>query len=242
MWALVLLVLGVAHAETADEVIAKARAANQVSSSIQKLRMTATKGSVTQTREVELKTRREGDVVKTYMRFTAPSDYAGMAFQQIDNPGKADEMLVWRPAEHRTSRISGAARNGTFFGDFTYEDLEFRSAAEGAHTLTDAPDAWVVETKPTDSAAYSKIVATISKADLIAHKVQFYDNKTGALVKELEVTKTGKEGARNVVLETTMKNVQKNTSTKIEVLSQKFDVSKEELPDDTFTPAYLEKG
>jgi hypothetical protein len=243
MVALVWLVLGSAWAQTADEVVAKARAANQMSSSIQMLRLTWTKGGQPRVRELELRTRREGDVVKTYMKWTTPSDVAGMAFQQIDNPGKSDELLMWQPAYQRTQRISGTARTGAFFGDFTFEDLEIRSAADGAHALGTgaAADVWVIETTPLQGSSYSKIVATISKADLVARKVQFYD-KTGALAKELTVVKTAQEGARTVVLESEMRDVKKDSKTRIEVLSHRFDVSKDELPDETFTPAYLEKG
>jgi hypothetical protein len=243
MWALVLLVLGSAWAQTADEVVAKARAANQVSSSIQMLRLTHVKPSGQRVREMELRTRREGDVLKTYMRYTTPSDVAGMAFQQIDNPGKSDELLMWQPAYQRTQRISGSARTGVFFGDFTYEDLEIRSAADGVHTFGAGAtsDAWVIDTKPVDGSNYSKIVTTISKSDLVAKKVQFYD-KTGALAKELSVVKTLQEGTRTIVVETEMRDAKKDSKTRIEVLSHRYDLTKEELPDETFTPAYLEKG
>ncbi|MEQ1505799.1 MAG: outer membrane lipoprotein-sorting protein [Myxococcota bacterium] len=233
-----------AQAETPDEVIAKAREANRVESSIQTIRMTiASKSGSERVREVELKSRREGDVVKSYMRITSPADIAGTQLLLVDNPGKSDQQMLYLPAYKRVNFISGAGRKGSFVGsDFSFEDFEIREAAGGTHKITsDTAEAWVVETTLTDSdTSYTKISATIGKADLVVKKVEFYD-ATG-LLKVLEVTKTAKDGAVTLPIETTMTNVQKGTKTKLEIVAHKLNVPKTELPDDTFTQAYLERG
>lgn len=232
------------YAETADEVVKKAQEANRVDSSIQTVKMTIVKKSgPEQVRELELRSRREGEVSKTYMRLVSPSDLAGTQLLLVDNPGKRDEQLLYLPAYKRVNMVSGSARKGSFVGsDFAYEDFEVREAAAGAHTMVeDAADHWVIDTALSGSdTSYTKIRATIGKADLVLRKVEFYD-ATG-LLKVLEVKRTEKDGAVTLAVETEMTNVQKGTHTTLEILSHKLNVTKEQLPDDTFTRAYLERG
>lgn len=244
MFALLLTLLPAARAETADEVIAKVRAANRVESSIQTVQMTlVSKTGSSRTREIELRTRREGDVVKTHMKMLAPSDVAGIQFLMVDNLGKPDEQYQCLPALHKVNQISGSARKGDFVGsDFTYEDLEIREAASGTHTLAgDTAEAWTIETQVAPGGAYSKIRSTIYKSDMIIHKVEFFDT-AGALVKVLEVEQTAKDGAVTLPVRTKMTNVQKGTKTLLEITKHRIGVPKTELPDDTFTRAYLERG
>lgn len=244
MFALLLALLPLAHAETADEVIAKARAANRVESSMQKLTMTiVAKGGATRSREVDLRSRREGEVVKTYMRILSPSDVAGTQLLMVDNPGKVDEQLVYLPAFKQVNAVSGGARKGNFVGsDFTYEDLEIREAATGTHTMaSEAADAWVIQTTMAPGGAYSKLLSTIGKTDLVIRKVEFYDT-AGALMKVLTVKRTEKEGAVTLPVETELANVQKGTKTVLVITEHHLNVPKTDLPDDTFTRAYLERG
>lgn len=235
---------GTAQAETAEEVVAKARAANRVESSIQTIRMTVVgKSGGERSRELELRSRREGDVSKTYFRLTAPSDVAGTQLLLVDNPGQSDSIMLYLPAYKKVNRVSGASRRGSFVGsDFAYEDFEVREAAAGQHTLVeDKADAWVIDTALNDAdSSYTKVRATIRKSDLVAERIEFYD-KDG-LLKVLEVKKTVKDNGVSLPVETEMTNVQKNTHTKLVIVSHKLNVSKTDLPDETFTQSYLERG
>ena len=239
----VLLALGAARAETADEVVAKAREANQVESSIQTVKMTiVSKTGSERVRDLELRSRRDGETVSSYIELTSPTDVAGTKMLMIDHPDQTDEQLMYLPAYKRVNRISGAQRKGSFVGsDFTYEDMEIRQAAEGKHTLVEEnADVWVIETIPTDSPQYSKIRSHISKSDHLARKVEFFDDK-GEAVKVLDVGKTAQEGTVTIPLESTMTNVQKGTKTVLAITAHKLNVSAEELPAETFTPAFLER-
>ncbi|MEZ4235866.1 MAG: outer membrane lipoprotein-sorting protein [Myxococcota bacterium] len=244
-WILSLTLLAVtAHAETADEVIEKARAANRVDSSIQTIKMTVVgKSGGERSRELELRSRREGDVSKTYFRLTAPSDVAGTQLLLVDNPGQTDELSLYLPAYKKVNQVAGSARRGSFVGsDFSYEDFEVREAAAGKHTMVeDNADAWVIDTALDDAdSSYTKIRATIRKADLVAEKIEFYD-KDG-LLKVLEVGKTVKDNGVSLPVETDMTNVKKGTHTKLESVSHELNVDKTKLPDETFTRSYLERG
>lgn len=232
-----------ARAETADEVIAKARAANRIESSIQTIQMTiVSKAGSERVRDIELRSRREGEVTKTYFRLLAPSDVAGTQLLLVDNPGQLDEQLLYLPAYKRVNFVSGSARKGSFVGsDFSYEDFEVREAAVGTHIMAeDKADAWVIDTALTGDSSYQKIRTTIGKSDLVVRKIEFFD--ASGLLKVLEVKKTEKDGAVSIPVETEMTNVQKGTRTRLVISSHKLGLTKEELPDDTFTKGYLERG
>jgi len=243
VWALLSLVMSVGRAETADEIIARARAANQVSSSIQNLRMTITRGSQSRTRDLVLKSRREADgTVKTRMDVAAPSDVAGTKLLMIQHANAPIEQYVYLPATKRLNRLAASQRTGNFLGsDFNYEDLEFRSAAEGSRSITaDTPTEWEITTVTPEGSSYAKVVVHMDKAMLIAKKVEFFDKKTGTLAKELLVNKIEKDGARNVPVETQMRNVKTGGFTTITIQSHQYDVGTDVLPDETFTPQALE--
>lgn len=243
MFVALLALLASARAQTADEVIQQARQANRIESSIQSIKMTiVSKSGSERIREVELRSRREGDVTKTYFRLLAPSDVAGTQLLLVDNPGQLDEQLLYLPAYKRVNFVSGSARKGSFVGsDFSYEDFEVREAAVGTHTLAEqTPEVWVIETALTGESTYTKIRTTIGKADLVVRKIEFFD--ASGLLKVLEVKKTEKDGTVSIPVETEMVNVQKGTKTRLQIVSHKLNVTKEELPDDTFTRAYLERG
>lgn len=233
----------VAHADTAEEIIERARAANQVDSSIQTLRMVVvSKGGSERVKELELRSRRETDKVSSYIEVKSPSDVAGVKLLMIDHESATDEQLTYLPQFKRVNRISGSSRKGAFIGsDFSYEDLDIREAAEGQHTLVEETElAWVIDTVPEDSVQYSRIRAHISKADHVARTVEFFDKKDQPL-KRLEVQQVVVEGDVSLPTSSKMSNLQRGTHTILEITDHKLNVSEEELPAETFTSAYLER-
>ena len=235
--------LGIAGAETADEVVSRAQQANQVSSSVQAVTMTnVSKGGSKQTRNLELKSRRSEGRVATYLHVLTPADQAGTKMLMIDHAEKADEQMVYLPAFKRTNRISGSSRKGSFVGStFSYEDLDIREAAEGEHAMfEERDDAWVIDTVPADSPQYSKVRSEISKADLVARRITFFDKK-GREFKVLTVQETKQLGEVTLAVRTVMRNVLRGTSTELLVTDVKLDLSQAELPEDTFTQTYLER-
>lgn len=242
MIALLLSLLSPAHAVTADEIVAKARAANQVQSSVQHVRMTlVSKSGSTRVKELDLKSRKAGDVNQTYMRITAPSTEAGVTLLLLDKPGAADEQLLYMPANKSVMMISGSARKGNFVGsDFAYEDFEFRDATVGGMTLAEeTAEGWILEVAP-QSSAYAKVRVTIAKSNLVISKVEFFD--ANGLLKVLEVKRTAVENGVTIAVHTEMTNVVKGTRTVLEITSHQLNVGPDVLPDETFTRAFLERG
>ena len=242
--AIALLLSTAASAETAEEIMEKARAARQVDNSVQTVRMViVSKTGSERVRELELKMKREGDVRKSLARFTSPSDVAGTQLLLVDHPDTLDEQLLYMPAIKRTNRISGKARKGSFMGsDFAYEDMEMSDPPDATHIVTAEDDTtWTIDTKPGEDSSYGRIVTHVTKADFVPRKIEFFDDD-GEALKVLEVSKTELDGALTIAVESVMTNLQKGTATRLVVLEHKLNVPAEELPDDVFTKAHMEMG
>ena len=99
----------------------------------------------------------------------------------------------------------------------------------------------MIDSVPGGGSSYSKMRSTVTKADKVPARVEFFDSK-GTLLKVLTVEETAREG--DVVLPTrsTMENVQKGTRTRLEVLEHRLNVSGTEIPDETFTSAFMERN
>ena len=243
VWMLLAWVSGMAWAETADEIVDKAREANQVASSVQVVTMTiVSKKGNERVRQIELRSRRGEGKVSTYLEVLSPSDVAGTKMLMIDHDDKTDEQMVYLPSFSRVNRISGSSRKGTFLGsDFTYEDLDIREAADGTHTLAEETDStWVIDTVPADSAQYGRVRAHIGKQDFVARKVEFFDPK-GKAVKVLEVEETREVEGGRLAVRTKMTDLERGTHTTLETVSYALNLSEADLPPSTFTAAYLER-
>jgi hypothetical protein len=222
----------------------KARAARQVDNAIQTVRMVIiSKSGSERVRELELKMKRDGDVRKSLAKFTYPADIAGTQLLLIDHPDTVDEQLLYLPAIKRTNRISGKARKGSFMGsDFTYEDMEMSDPPDATHkVISEEGGVWIIDTEPGADSSYSRIVTHVTKADFIPRKIEFFD-QDGDPLKVLLVAKTERDGDITLAVVSTMTNLQRGTSTRLEVLTHRLNVPASELPDEVFTKAYMEKG
>ncbi len=85
-----------AHAaSTPEQILDEARKAQRIDRSIQKIRMTlVSRGGAERVREFELRVRRDGDVLKSWTRFSHPSDVAGTQLVVVDNPDQVDDQLL----------------------------------------------------------------------------------------------------------------------------------------------------
>ncbi|MEM6931155.1 MAG: outer membrane lipoprotein-sorting protein, partial [Myxococcota bacterium] len=192
---------------------------------------------------LELKSRRNGDAAASYIEVKAPSDLAGTKLLALESADGKEEQMLKLASFPGVKRISGSGKRSAFLGsDFTYEDLAIREVARGEHTLfADEAEYWVIETIPSDSPQYAKVRAHITKSDLVARKVEFFDKRDGSLVKVLEVTETAQNGEITLPRRTIMRNVKKGRRTELAVTRQRVDVGVDELPADVFTAEYLER-
>lgn len=242
--ALACLVAPIARAATADEIIANAREAQRVENSIQHLEMVLiSRNGAKRERKFEMRVRRDEKIVRTYVRFSHPSDVAGTQLVVIDNPGQATEQLLYLPALKRTNRIAGKARKGSFMGsDFSYEDLEVSDSEGTTHTLVSETDTtWVIDSKPGPASSYGRIRAHVSKADHLPRKVEFFDVKDQPK-KLLEVLQTETDNGTIIPIRSVMKNLSRGTATELNVTQRRLNVPDTEIPDETFTVGFLERN
>jgi hypothetical protein len=232
-----------AHAETPDEIVARAREAHQVDSAIQRIKLTViSKSGSERVREVLLRSRREGEVQKTRLEVTSPSDVAGFRVLTLDHATGNDERMVYMSSAKKLMYIDSKNQKSTRFidSDLTMEDLQLRDSADGQRTLVeDTADHWVIDTAMGPESSYTKVRATITKADLVLKKLELHD-ATG-LAKTIEVLRTTKVGEEVLPAETLVTDMRRGTKTKLEITEHQLNVGKDVLPDDTFTKANLER-
>ena len=104
---------------------------------IQQMQMTLVgRNGAKRERKFEMRVRKDGEVLRSYVRFSHPTDVSGTQLVIVDNPDKVDEQLLYLPALKRTNRIAGKARKGSFMGsDFSFEDLEISDSSAAKHSL-----------------------------------------------------------------------------------------------------------
>lgn len=160
------------------------------------------------------------DIEKKIMFFVTPADVKGTSFMNWSyTDGRADDQWIYLPALKRTKRISSEGASDYFMGsDFTYDDLGDRHPNEDNHKLlrsenVGGKDCYVVESIPKDADyMYSKTITWVMKDNFLGLKREFYD-EDGKLLKVLSIIKYEKISGYWTILETEMKNVQKNHKT-----------------------------
>lgn len=202
------------------------------------------KRGVVRKRTLEVKSTEEEGLSRTLVRMLAPADVAGTGFLMRENEDGDDDQMIYLPALKRTRRITGSARSRSFMGtDFSYADLEARDLDRTECKLLpeeelEGQPVYLVEARGTgEDETYSRTKMWIHQKTLVPLKVEFYDPK-GKLHKVMKVHKIKKKAGRWVSTVTTMENVQKGSSTKIDLTQ--FD-REATFPPETFTERALER-
>ncbi len=179
--------------------------------------------------------------------FQAPADVRGTGFLQYeyDNSGKEDDRWLYLPALKKSKRISGSSDSDSFMGsDFTYDDWGGRELEDDTHTLLreellDGHAVWVIESKPVnDDDPYSRFITWVRKDTYVEIKAEYYD-RSGELLKVLNVADVRQVDGYWTIFKMTMKNVQDDHQTVIEQLDISYDQG---LDDNLFRVSSLERG
>ncbi len=118
---------------------------------------------------------------KTIMFFESPADVRGTGMFSIDykDGDKSDDQWLYLPSLHKSTRISGGDKSGSFMGsDLTYADMTKKNTNNYDYQLikesekVDGEDAWLIEARPRtqkeqEETGYVKNHAWISKEKLI---------------------------------------------------------------------------
>ncbi len=183
---------------------------------------------------------------KKIMFFQSPADVRGTSFMNWSYAdARDDDQWIYLPALKRTKRITSDGKSDYFMGsDFTYDDLGDRHPGEDTHTLLreetlDGKTCWVVESIPKqEDYMYSKTITWVMKDNYLGLRREFYD-EDGDLLKILTIKKFDNIDGFWTILETDMKNVQKDHKTNMAFNNVQINQG---IPDSRFTERSMTLG
>ena len=194
-------------------------------------------------RKMMMRSRKDGDTRRIFVRFLEPSDVSGTSFLGIDDGGQRTQWL-FLPAIGKTRRISGKQRNAAFVGtDFSYADMDNRDIDDStkqrlADEKVGKQDCFVVEVDPTSSeSAYGKVQLWIAKNSYLPLRIKFFDGG-GTEVKRLTVSEVKKVETRWVITESKMVDLKRQHTTVMKV--SEIDI-RDDIPLEQFEERALER-
>jgi len=206
------------------------------------------RGTARRERVIQSMSRRKDGRLQMLVRFLSPSDVAGTAFLMIERGGGASEQYIYLPGLHRTRRITGREREGSFMGsDFSYADFDRRDTRDSVHrklpdeTIGGVP-AYVIESVPRRGAAesaYGRIQSWVRRDNFLPLRVRFFDRR-GRSLKTLYGRRIRNIEGRPVVVEIRIDNHQTLHTT--ELVVDQLERRRDLLTDAQFTPTALEHG
>lgn len=173
---------------------------------------------------------KENDLSTTIMIFKSPATVKDTRFMQKENDGSSDDKWIFLPALKKVRRIASSDGDKSFMGtDFTYDDMETRDVERDSHELikeesVGEDECYVVKATSIDpeDSQYSYRISWIRKDNFVPVKMEMYD-KSGDLVKVMQVLDLQQISGYWTPLEAIMENVQTGHKTKISVKKIVFD-------------------
>lgn len=237
-------------AETAEEIINKARTKSSVNSVATRSKMEIQKGGTTINILVidQFSSKDAKGLQRTFIGFREPANVKGTRFLMLEKAGGAMDQRIFLPAAGKVRRIAAeSAGNESFMGtDFSYNDVSFMERKTSLDTYTilrkeelDGKTCFVIEAVPKDKKySYSKVIMWIEKENNILLKAEFYDSKD-RIEKFMELSDY-KDVAGILTPHTTkLSTVKVNTSTIIHIEKIQYGTK---IPEKVFTQKYLETG
>ena len=218
------------------------------SKEVSTMRMTITasdNGTIERVADVHFKSEK-GKGSKVLMKFTSPPKIKGTAFLSLKQDGDSNsDQWICFPAYHKARRLSSRKKSDSFLdsdfsnGDISFEYHEGFSFKVIKEQNLDQVPVYVLEgTTTSKESPYSRQIMYIDKKTNLNLKTEFY-NQSGKLFKELAVKKWTKYKNHWAIDEGVMKNLETNSSTKIEFIKRNIQA---DPADKIFTLVHLEKG
>jgi len=177
-------------------------------------------------------------------RFDSPSDIKGVGLLTKDYPGEDNDQWLYLPALDRVRRVSSSRKGGRFVGsDLFFEDLRDREVNMDRHRYAGEKKVGkllckvlVSEPVDPDNSVYSKRVAWIHPATLIALRVDLYQADAKEPAKRLTVKRIKRIQGYWTVLNSVMQDLETGHLTQITRASVKYN---QKIPDRLFTSQAL---
>ena len=149
-------------------------------------------GRLVSRRVFDLAYRRDGELARSLLVFTAPEYLRGHALLILDRDGRNDTWL-YQPEERRPRRVGTAQKGDSFYGsDLSFEDLElphwerWRLAQRGDELEAGRPCS-VIEATPLLDSQYAKLLAWIDRGRSGVARIDFYRGRGDEPAKRLRV-------------------------------------------------------
>ncbi len=245
-----LLSVGPAHAaETAKEIASRALENNTFSASNARAEVeleVSKEGKVRRTRRIITKIKRKDGVVRSFVEFQAPADVAGTRFLSVEQDGSEAEQFIYLPAFKKVKRVVGSQRTKSFMGtDFSFSDLDGRQvdAAEWNRLPDESvggQDCFVIEGVPkrADGEDYGRTIFWVQKKYMVPMRIDFFDKDKKTVKKRFTVKKLEKKSDRWLATDAVMATLDKNTSTRLQVLQVDLQAN---IPEEELTRRALER-
>jgi hypothetical protein len=194
-------------------------------------------------RKLLMRSRKDGDTRRLFVRFQDPADVAGTSFLGIDDGGDRTQWL-YLPAVGKTRRISAKQRNAAFVGtDYTYADLDNRDIDDAKKTRLEdekvsKKSCYVIEVDPESSdSEYGTVKLWISKESMLPLRIRFFDGD-GNELKRMTVSEVKKVEGRWVITESKMVDLKRQHTTVMKVTE--IDI-RDDIPLEQFEERALER-
>ncbi|MBN2359170.1 MAG: outer membrane lipoprotein-sorting protein [Deltaproteobacteria bacterium] len=191
--------------------------------------------------------RTKAGMQQVMISFRTPPEVAGTAFLVLERPDGPPDQYLYLPALKKVRRIAAGQATDSFMGsDFSYLDLsplpagssndvEFKRLPD---TEVGGQPVYVVDASMKIAGSpYSKVTTSIHREHFIPLQMEFCD-AFGKPLKVLRVTKIKKIDDRLLPVEAEMKNLQKGSSTVLELAE--IDL-KAKLSEAEFTPEAMQQ-
>lgn len=182
-----------------------------------------------------------------FMYFYRPADVRGTAFMVWKYPGQDDDRWIFVPAINLVRRIAASDARSSFVGsDFSYEDISGRDVGADEYQLLredtlDARAVFVVESRPTAPAGYTRKVSWIDRTTYLPLREEYYDVQ-GTLARVFTSDEIRDVPAGTAVIPTvvrrTMENVKTGHRTEVTMSEIAYDQG---VPNNLFTEGSLRR-
>ncbi len=197
-----------------------------------KMRLTITdKKKRKKVRALEIKGATLNNRAHTLVRFAEPAELAGTAMLMREEPSGSTTQLLYQPTYDKIRPIGAASKGERFMGtDFSYSDFEKRDTEEGLYSFA-ADKACgkamcrVVEIKPKKGLLnneFGKIELQVHPKAQVPLRTLFFNKDGKTLIKSMTVNRLRKHQGRYVVFAATMKDMQRTSKTRVDVLAIDF--------------------
>lgn len=236
--------VGLAGAQTADEILAKSRSPEGVLSFQAHVDMTiAEVNGAFLCRSAEQYWVRDGETTKRLVAFETPSSVRNTRFLAVASDSEPAQRLLFSPATGKVSELGSTQGSRWFMGsDFSLEDICPRSPSLDTNVLVGrenlgATPCYVVESRPRAAGQYLRVVHWISTENFVLLKAEMYDQS--GLAKRLVVSKIEVVDGIPTARSLKMDDLRHWSSTVLEFSDIRYN---KETPAALFTTAYLAKG